>query len=398
MRGTNETQPEPASTYSFLRRLGENEYFEVFIVLFFSLLFVLVLFLTTPRLSASDPGDHQTYIAMSEDPFSATKPPFAYRIMIPFIVWLVPLNTELAFFLITIASLILLGLVVYLLLKSYVSKIMAFMGVTLFYSLEFGPRFMIYDFWLPDACALLSIMLCFLLMKHEKPLPFALVFGFGVLCKEITLFVIPVIIMKYVRDRKNHPERYHFVIDLIPGIIFFALARLIIPIIARPDYDFLLLMQTIGIPRLQKLPAGLYRYSITPWGLLLFVLPFFAGKNRIIELLNDFLIFEILVYSQLLIAKNIERLLIVGFYPILLASMLGVARICKEMKSLEVLSQVIAIVYFICRTFGNVPFDTSDPFFGHLIFSAFSLFLILISRLILERRKHSSGSFHEMSQ
>ena len=89
---------------------------EYFIVAIFLLIFLVILYVTTPHLTPSHPDysrswDHHSYIAMALDPFKPVNAPFTYRILPSFIAWLLPFELTINFQMITIISLFCTGII-----------------------------------------------------------------------------------------------------------------------------------------------------------------------------------------------------------------------------------------------------------------------------------------------
>ena len=363
---------------------------EYFIVAIFVLIFLVILYVTTPHLTPSHtdyslPMDHHSYIAMALDPFKLVNAPFTYRILPSLIAWLLPFELTINFQIITLISLFCTGIILYDLYRQYFDALLAFTGITLFFSLEFAARFLFYDFWLPDASAFFFMTLCFWAITKSKLVTYSISLTIGVLCKEIVLFTIPVfLIFEFSREKINKESSFRVIKGIVPALLLFVVLRvLIVPASQIDSYDYFLLLQTIGIQRLTSLPNSLYRYTITTWGLILFVYPLFTNKNQITSWIKHYSFFLVLIYAQLLIAVNTERLLVAGFFPVIFLCLKGIQNLSKDNKLIETSFVAVSILYFGYRLITNVPFNSSDPIIYHFVFLFVALGLPLCIKFFI---------------
>ncbi len=377
-------------------KLGEIQVkkLEYFIVTIFVLIFLVILYMTTPHLIPSHPDyslpmDHHAYIAMALDPFKPVNAPFTYRILPSFIAWLLPFELVTNFQIITNISLFCTGIILYDLFRQCFDGLLAFTGITLFFSLEFTGRFLTFDFWLPDAPAFFFMTLCFWAIFKSKLVTYCISLTIGVLCKEIVLFTIPVFLtFVFSGEKISKKSLFRVIKGILPSLLLFVVLRiLIVPALQIDSYDYFLLLQTIGIQRLITIPNSLYRYTITTWGLILFVYPLFTNKNQITSWLKRYSFFLVLIYAQLLIAVNTERLLVAGFFPVIFLCLEGMQNLSKDSKLMETSFVAASILYFCYRLTTNIPFDTTDPFIYHLVFLFVALGLLFCTKFFIKSQK-----------
>ncbi len=151
----------------FFTYFFSKKYFEItFIILLTSILLNLLL-ITIEVLIYGHPNffrnwDHKKYIAMTQNPFSITEAPFCRRILVPLIVYILPFEFEVGFFLVAHLSLIGSAVLVYLTLKEMkFSLSLCFAGWMLFLSMSWITGFLLFDFWLIDCLAFFFIVLIF---------------------------------------------------------------------------------------------------------------------------------------------------------------------------------------------------------------------------------------------
>ena len=139
---------------------------------------------------------------------------------------------------------------------------------------------------------------------------------------------------------------------ILPGLIIFIMVRIII--IPDPvwDYDYIYLIQRIGFERRFKSIIRFdieffYFCTIGTWGIFLCVFPIFNKEETFINWVRLYGIFMCLIYSQLLIASDVERIIISGFYPMLLLALLGVQKLNEEKNISELVFLGISLLYFV---------------------------------------------------
>lgn len=332
--------------------------------------------------------DHQHYITMALEPWTLVPAPFSYRILAPAIARLLPFSVEVSFQIITYVSLFMCGLALYGVFKKKVNKALAFTGMTLFFSLEFAPRFLVYDFWLPDALAFFIIIVCFLALEDSRFDLYAVILCLGVLCKETVLFTTPIFLFMYLSKRNvTRNELFKAAALITPALLLFVFLRVIIQAVPGSDYNYFQLLQIFGQQRLLNLESEVFRYTITSWGLILFVYPLFSGKQQLLLWIKQYGVFMFLVYSQLLLAINTERLIVLGFIPMILITLHGMERFSGNSASIDASFVVMSVVYFVYRLVANAPFGFSDPFIFRVAFLIVGLGLPLFVRMLWSNRQ-----------
>ena len=131
------------------------------------LIYLIIIRLLTPLFVSPAPGfdttnDHYHYINMARAPFKpkVAIAPFCYRILIPFIAWLMPFDLVTNFVIISFVGFYLTGIVLYFLLKEFFSKILAITGITIFFSLNMTWYFF-YNIWLTESLAFFLLFYVF---------------------------------------------------------------------------------------------------------------------------------------------------------------------------------------------------------------------------------------------
>jgi len=159
------------------------------------LIFLLVL--KVDRITVDHPrfaqgGDHLSYYAMAADPSEKIWAPFCYRILVPGLVRILPFSVESGFFLQTLIFLWSSGMVLFLVLRELgENRFFAWLGVVLFFGLNWAGKFTIWDFWLTDpALFFFGITAFYATLKNHIGV-LVLVITMGVLAKEAMLFTLP---------------------------------------------------------------------------------------------------------------------------------------------------------------------------------------------------------------
>lgn len=277
--------------------------------------------LITPRLTPANPDfaqnwDHLRYIDMARG--GNTEAPYAYRVLTPFLARLMPFDLTTNFSLITFLSLWGTGVAVYALALAFdFTPIIALLGCVLFYSLYWATGFVIWDFWLCDPLLFLLIALAIRAAKLKQARRFAVFLAIGILDKEAMLCVMPLWFT-------FNPSlwKHGLVLTAVAFLVFVGL-RIAVP--TKP-YDYNLLeslrveitarAQTFGLSTLRTWTFGVFG--------LLAALPFLTRRNLVHA--ARFAPFLLLIYAQLLVASDTERLLVIAFPAVIIMSLETVRR------------------------------------------------------------------------
>ncbi|MFX1363450.1 MAG: hypothetical protein ACFFCE_10550 [Promethearchaeota archaeon] len=328
---------------NFLRK-----YFIEIVVFSYFLIYLILIRIRTgiTEYTGVNYDDFYCYVEMSKDITIIFKKeivqPYCYRVLIPFIVEILPFDFVLEFALIGFISFYLTGIMLYFTLRIHFNKAFSLIGFFLFWSITL-PKFeflvnafaFIYMVDLPGYLFLICSFYC--ILKDNKKL-YGLFLCLGILTKESAIFSIPVFILYNFFNQKQNFNNYKEVFDklfkliiyILPGLVIFILLRTL----TRPDlisnhpnwytlyggneYFSLGMIKGFIEFRLEDLfkENGLFRYTIGIWEMMLFFIIFNKRKN-IIRWVKIYGIFIILVYSQIFLAFATHGLIFMAFYPII---------------------------------------------------------------------------------
>lgn len=342
---------------------NKDVYLEFVVVMLIIVFYLTIIMLTTSSLVPSHPDfanptwDHHWYIEMAKNPnviFKQTiNAPYCYRILMPILCWLMPFDLTLNFQILTILCLFFTGLILYIILKAFYSKILSLAGLTLFYSSHWTARFLIYDFWLTDSITFLFILLCFFAIVKSNITLYCVSLFLGVLSKEIVLFTIPVLLIsEYMKMNQKSIFNKRYVLRclyaILPGFIIYITIRLIIRQ-QNSEYISIFPFDLRGINRFiltLSNPTYYYIYTFSTWGIICSIFPFLNRKPILLTWLKQYGVFIGLIYCQLLIAADNERNLIAGFFPIILLTVSGFKRVCFKKNISQLYFMALCIIYF----------------------------------------------------
>lgn len=342
---------------------NKEVYLEFVVVILIIVFYLTVIMLTTLPLIPSHPDfvnptwDHHWYIEIAKDPvvvFNQTiNAPYCYRILMPILCWLMPFDLTLNFQILTMLCLFFTGLILYIILKEFYSKILSLAGLTLFYSSYWTARFLIYDFWLTDSMAFLFILLCFFAIVKSNVMLYGVSLFLGVLSKEVVLFTIPVLLIsEYMKINQKNIFNKRYVLRclyaILPGFIAFIAMRLII---LQPNSEYISIFpfDLRGINRFiltLSNPIYYYIYTLSTWGIICSTFPLLNRKSILLTWLKQYGVFIGLIYCQLLIAADNERMLIAGFFPIILLTVSGFERVSIKKNINQSYFMALCIIYF----------------------------------------------------
>ncbi|NVM35970.1 MAG: hypothetical protein HWN81_10260 [Candidatus Lokiarchaeota archaeon] len=301
-------------------------------------------------------SDNEFYYMMAEDITCIFDriiiSPFCYRILEPFLIYILPFDIKLSFTLIGFISYFLIGIMLYLTLRIHFNKIYSILGLILFIIyIECTNNFLYVEFaavYNVDPLTYLFFICCFYAILKRNKILYAIFLFLGVLTKECILFTIPVFFLyDYYRNYNKFKIKNGIKSFLknskyiLPAIFSFLLLRLIVIPLPIPEhyvwymgyhetdymsFEFFLMMINREIDMFKG--DGFSWYIFGAWG----ILPIFCLFNNTEDIWKWVRIYGIFIccaYIQLIIGKTYfrARFLYVAYYPIIYLSVLGIKRI-----------------------------------------------------------------------
>ena len=281
------------------------------IVLILTTVLMIVFFGRTPELA----GDMQWYLRIAEaapniDP--GMRQPFAFRLLGPYLVGLLPVPEPAGFRVMTIASAFGLVLLYYYLLR--------YIGLSSFISLTsvilvtlnrytFGKTVWS-NFLVGDFLALIFIMIMFLAMWKGRWTVFGITLVLGAMTRETTMLLVPVALF-YIWERKELSTKWRKVLlACIPGLLTLLLIRLFVPI--SEGRSLTEAIATFSSKLLE--PSSLFRLLVNtflPFTLIPIV--YFRTTAEFFKSHKHLLFFVVLVFGTTLFGSNQERLMVPAF-------------------------------------------------------------------------------------
>jgi hypothetical protein len=318
-------------------------------------LFVFVLVRSVDPMISSHPafaggGDHLHYIAMAEEPDGLYQAPFCWRVLTPTLARLMPFGLADSFYFLTIIFLVGTGVIVYyIVFETAGDRRLALSGIALFYSLSAAAKFSLYDFWLTEPALFFfgALAVYFLLRKHDIWLSITL--AAAVLAKESAFFLVPLVYTVRAEglfDRKAASRTLG--VTVLP-VAAYLVVRTTVPALPHPSPAEL--FGTIGIARLGEGLAGFLRGgTVGTWGVLIPALMILGGRKGGRILLRA-LPFLVLVYSQPLFAKNVDRLLVLAFIAFIPAAVEGLRNLTDRFRFSRWMAGGYVLIPFILTAF-----------------------------------------------
>lgn len=133
------------------------------IVLLVSIILTILIYLKTDIMDYNhphfkNPWDHHKYLWMAVNNLDFHIAPFCWRIFVPFLASLLPFEISINFQLIALISVILTGFFIFKIGTIVFDNFYQSLSMMIaYFSLGFATRFVIYDFWLVDAFAIVLI-------------------------------------------------------------------------------------------------------------------------------------------------------------------------------------------------------------------------------------------------
>jgi len=332
------------------------------------LLFLFTAKLTIDHPDFNQPWDHHKYIAMAEQPFDFHLAPFCWRVLVPLLAWMLPLNTVSSFMVLSFAGLWGTAVFLYLLLRrAGFSGALSYGGMVLFLSMGWAARYNIHDFWLVDPVALMFITACLWSLLARKNILFAFLLTAGVTAKESVIFVAPLYYTLNAERLFDRKKLLHLIIIVLPAVTVLILLRMLIvqgngdPQYAasldprllngldeRP-YVFYRLFNDIVQFRMRELVSqpALFLSSATigTFGILPVFL-FILALRKHSRCFLKFLPFVLLVFCAVFFAVNTERVMITFFPAVILFTLHAVRDFAERSGGDEKMFTITAFILF----------------------------------------------------
>ncbi len=391
------------------RRISRKEGWQEFLIIVGTALFLtLVILLITDLMTYDDPffprmWDHHKYIYMAEgNPFDFHIAPFCWRVGLPLLAKALPFELQCNFLIIAFISVWMTGVVVYYLGKRFnFDKVYAYVGMLMFFSLGWATKFILRNFWLPDALLFLLITLSIYCIVSKKDILFLILLIAGIATKETIIAVMPLYYTLNTHRWNDGRLFRKWLLIILPAILLLFSLRIFIPqmnsdpayLSSLPTnlshvhrfagYNYLELLKQISLFRLHSFSLRAFNsYTFGAFGVMLLLLPFFSKRgNR--GLLLRFLPFILIVYFQVFFATNTERLLIAAFPAMIILSLNGTASLSEKFSVKQGYFLILPLLMITLNLTG--PMDFSGSFRNQL--TMFTIFIILIYIIGLKGNK-----------
>jgi len=359
------------------------------LVVLVSAISVLLLAMRVEPIATDKLADSVNYIAMAEAPLEHHVAPYCYRLLVPTLAGLLPLDLATSFFLLTFLFCTGTGVVLYyVLLELGLDRFLALMGLLLFYGLNWATRFVLFDFRLTDPALFFLGVLSLLSLLKGWNLCAVAALSLGVLAKESMLFVIP--FAYTLRARRAVDGRAllrALAIGIVPVAVFFAV-RWFIP----GEYNVAGLWSKIGSERLNGGMSGFLRGgTVGTWGVVPLVLLCFSGApGRDLALRS--IPFLVLVYAQPFFATNVDRLLVLGFLAVVPIAVMGLKRAAEKFQLARWMVVGYTIIpYALLLAKSRRSFNPPSPEKSLLFLVIWTMIVFAAKRTRGLRREHPAG-------
>ncbi len=287
---------------------------------------------------------------MALSPFTIHLAPLCYRIAVPTLVWLLPFGAEFCFRAVALLSLIATGVLLYYFLRCIgISHGIGLASLFLLYSLEPLSSFNIWDFWLTDSAAFAFVVGMYLTTIERRTVSFGALLLIGSLVKEsVLLCIIP--FLTYLPRQDGAKWIRNGLSAIAPTLVLYFLFRMTYPPEGGAPFQVSWIQQILLLRATEDPLEQATRMSLGTWSILVITLAV-IGLAKKSSLRTPFLLFLLGVYAQLLLASNIDRLLVLGFVPMIAFSACGMEKISDRLRIPHPLIFLLCILPFV------VPLD-----------------------------------------
>jgi hypothetical protein len=322
--------------------------------------------------------DARVYIAMAEHPLAPHPAPYCYRVLVPLLARILPLELSESFHLLTVLFVVATGVLVYYVLRQMgMDRLLSFAGLISFYGLNWAARFAFFDFRLTDAALFFFASLCLFMILKGRIGWAICALSLGTLAKESMLFMIP---FAYgIRARRVVDLRALGLTAMMGAVPI--VVHLVVRSLAGADYHPDRLWSTIGRTRLE---SGMFDFvragTVGTWGvgLLLLGLASGAAGGRWLLRAAPFLV---LVYLQPFFATNVDRLLVFGFLAVIPLAVMGWTQVRERFNPPPwAIIGYAAIAYLLLLVKGRTNFNSPSPEQELLALAAWTVVVLIVTR------------------
>lgn len=346
---------------------------------------------------------HLAYIQSAENLFLFKEEPFTWRILQPLIINLIPFDKIISFFFISFLSLyfstILIFKSIFIVLNE---RKFAILGAIIFLSIVWGVRFNIIEFWYPESLLYFFISLFFYGFYSKRKMLMVVALILGILTKETMLIFFPfyytATMVNTVFKRFDKKLFVENLVIVLPALFVLVIVRILISNDGGVSHAYYWINEVlwhriltlIGLktslqyniienqPWIMTISINWYRYTIGAFGGFFLVILLTWKANSKIFL--SYLVPLTLIYLQLFIAYDIERLLTIAFFPFILLTVNTFTVLVKRYKiSFGYFAAYSSSLYLIQILYrNNFYFETFYAVFTQSILSILFVLFMLI--------------------
>jgi hypothetical protein len=321
--------------------------------------------------------DLQYYMEMAEyaPHISLNIPrPFFYRILGPYLIGLLPLSVENAFYYSTIILCPFAIILLYLLLiKLDIDRKSSFIATLCFLLNPYGLTLIIWDYFqINDLIAYIFFILLFCYMYKGQYLYYCLALALAILAREFPLMMIPATFV-FLLERKKYSTIPKFIASIIPCLLIFLIFRLAVPA-EGPSYWYHFKLYYTDIFHIEYL----LRIFFNAWGPIVAFFIFYYKKAAKILLAKPHMItFIVCIYFAALWGFSAERLVIFSFVAVyyLLAKIITDAKVSKVCIYILI---GLSIINNYHQTYSRIPLTLKTTIIIHVLTPPLMLLALII--------------------
>lgn len=309
--------------------------------------------------------------------------PFAYRVLGPYIVGLLPIPDTIGFYIFSIFFSICLSFQFYYLLR-YIGLSTTISTVTvalfLFNKYLFGITIWNY-FQINDLLSLNFIIIILLSIWRNQWIVFGVMLVLGAITKEISMLMIPVAFL-YIMEKKELSTKWkRVVVAIIPALVVYILIRVLIPTTGGYSLleSFLIYSQKVWSPEsiFRKLVNSYLPFYFIPFIFFKHTLQFFRTKKYM-------LLYISLVFFSTFFGSNNERLIA----PTFIVFYILIGTILQELNPNKTFLLFLMVIGFL-SSFHHVFAKYPLPNINWTYFFTFGTTLVVtICMYFLKRRSN----------
>jgi hypothetical protein len=273
-------------------------------------------------------GDHHNYYTLAQNPGACDAAPHCWRLLKPYAASVLPVDVQMGFIIVNITCVVGAAIMMYYVCKEYgFDSPTALVGMSMFFYLRWASVYNIGNFWLTDTMGYFFMLVAIYGILSDRDWLFVAALVGGILAKESVLLVAPLYYGLKTDDLFDISLLKKTLALSLPSVALLIAVRTLIPLNSGYSVGLVLSMLERHAQAIASI-GGISQFLLDPLGLLVVFALFTNNDGH--QLMIRSLPFLGLVYAQLALATDAERMIVWSFPVFVLIALHGIENMVKR--------------------------------------------------------------------